>query len=146
MSNNLTLKAIAYKTGMTDSSWVASATYTIQVATPTFTVRRQEHMVPAQSVILSSTTAGASIRYTTDGSTPSLPRSVRGFTSNTAIAVSNNLYAESHRLQDRHDGQPGGFSRLHHHRRRRNALVQPLLDQSQGASPSITPRCRGRRT
>ncbi len=66
-----TLKAIAYKSGMTDSS-VASALYTINlpVATPTFSPVAGTY-TNAQTVTISTTTSGASIRYTTDGSTPS---------------------------------------------------------------------------
>jgi hypothetical protein len=66
-----TLKAIAYKSGSTDSS-VTSATYTINAATvaaPTFSPAGGTYST-AQSVTISTTTTGASIRYTTDGSTP----------------------------------------------------------------------------
>ena len=128
VSNNLTLKAIAYETGMTDSL-VASAAYTIQVATPTFNPPAGAYRGSAQSVILGSTTAGASIRY-------HHRRIHAHFLGWYALQQHGDCgeqqpHAESHRLQDRHDGQPGGFSRLHHHRRRRNALVQLLLDQPQ---------------
>jgi hypothetical protein len=67
-----TLKAIAYKTGMADSA-VASAAYTINlpvVATPTINPGTGTY-TSVQSVTISTTTAGASIRYTTDGSSPS---------------------------------------------------------------------------
>ena len=71
VSSSLTLKAIAYVAGMTDSA-VASAAYTITIpaATPTFNPPAGSYS-SAQSVTISSTTTGASIRYTTDGSTPS---------------------------------------------------------------------------
>jgi alpha-tubulin suppressor-like RCC1 family protein len=65
-----TLNAIAVVSGY-DNSGVASAAYTIQVpaATPTFS------LVPgiyafSQNVTVTSATAGATIYYTTDGSTP----------------------------------------------------------------------------
>jgi hypothetical protein len=71
VSATKTLKAIAYESGMTDST-VSSATYTItapQVAAPTFSPGGGSYST-AQTVTISSTTSGASIRYTTDGSTP----------------------------------------------------------------------------
>jgi hypothetical protein len=69
-----TLKAIAYKSGMTDSA-VSSATYTIttspaQVGAPTFSPGGGTYTT-AQSVTISSATSGATIRYTTNGTTPS---------------------------------------------------------------------------
>ncbi|WP_027346937.1 chitobiase/beta-hexosaminidase C-terminal domain-containing protein [Hamadaea tsunoensis] len=66
-----TIKAIGIASGQTNSA-VASATYTINtstVATPTFNPPGGSYS-STQSVTLSTTTAGASIRYTLDGSTP----------------------------------------------------------------------------
>lgn len=68
-----TLQAIACKTGMTDST-VASATFTKStpgtVATPTFSPDGAT-FTTSQGVIISCATAGATIRYTTNGTTPS---------------------------------------------------------------------------
>jgi poly(beta-D-mannuronate) lyase len=68
ISQNTTLKALAYGGGFTDSS-VTTGVYGIRVSAPvpnpsggTFT--------SAQSVSLSTATSGASMRYTLDGSTP----------------------------------------------------------------------------
>jgi DNA-binding transcriptional regulator GbsR (MarR family) len=69
ISTTTTLKAIAYKSGMSDSS-VTSGVYTLQVAAPTFSPGAGSYS-SSQNVTISSTTGGASIRYTTDGSTPS---------------------------------------------------------------------------
>ena len=71
VSASTTINAIAYESGMTDST-VASATYTIRaiVVTPTFNPSAGTY-TSAQTVTISTTTSGASIRYTTDGSTPS---------------------------------------------------------------------------
>lgn len=67
-----TIKAKAFKSGMTDSA-IASASYTIngatQVAAPTFNPVGGTY-TSAQNVSISCTTTGATIRYTTDGSTP----------------------------------------------------------------------------
>ena len=85
MSSNLTLKAVAYGSGLTDSA-VGSAAYTIQAATPTFTPPAGNYS-STQSVTI-TTTPGASIRYTTDGSTPS---STTGTVYSGAVSVSSSL-------------------------------------------------------
>ncbi len=70
VSSSQTIKAIAVKFAWDDSA-VASAAYVITgtVATPTFSVAAGTY-TSGQSVTLSSSTAGATIYYTTDGSTP----------------------------------------------------------------------------
>jgi hypothetical protein len=71
VSSTETLEAIAAASGDTNSA-VASATYTINlpvVATPVFTPASGTY-TSAQSVAISDTTSGASIFYTTNGSTP----------------------------------------------------------------------------
>jgi uncharacterized repeat protein (TIGR03803 family) len=68
IGTNTVLKAIAYESGMLDSA-VTSANYNFQTATPAFTPGAGTY-TSAVSVTISSTTTGASIAYTTDGSTP----------------------------------------------------------------------------
>ena len=67
VTNSQTLMAIAYQTGYTDSA-VGTSQYTIGVAVPTFSPGAGTYDAP-QSVIISTATAGATIRYTTDGVT-----------------------------------------------------------------------------
>ncbi len=69
ISVNTTLKAIAYLSGMADSP-VTSGVYHIRCAAPTFNPPAGTYP-SAQSVTITTTTSGATIRYTTDGSTPS---------------------------------------------------------------------------
>ncbi|HZP60714.1 MAG TPA: TIM-barrel domain-containing protein, partial [Opitutaceae bacterium] len=74
ISSSTTLEAIAYESGMTDSA-VTTANYTIgtvggQVAAPVFSPGGGTYG-SAQRVSISTSTGGATIRYTTDGSTPS---------------------------------------------------------------------------
>jgi len=85
VSTTTTLQAIAYESGYTNSS-IATAAYTITgtVATPTFTPAGGTYSA-TQTVTLNTTTGGASIRYTTDGSTPS---STYGTVYTSAITVS----------------------------------------------------------
>ena len=63
-----TIRAIAQKAGMADST-VASATYTMQVATPTFNPGAGSYVLP-QLVSIATTTPDTTIYYTTNGSTP----------------------------------------------------------------------------
>ena len=97
VAGTTTVKAIAYASGLTDSP-VASATYTILAASPTFSPVGGSYTA-AQTVTLSSTTAGATIRYTLDGTAPSesagtvyaAPFSVAGTTTVKAIAYVTGL-------------------------------------------------------
>ena len=89
-----TLKAIAIKGS--DESDVASATYTLKVATPTFSPAGGSY-TSTQNVSISCATAGASIYYTTDNSTPTTSStlyngaiSVSSTTTIKAIAVKSN--------------------------------------------------------
>ncbi|HWE86645.1 MAG TPA: chitobiase/beta-hexosaminidase C-terminal domain-containing protein [Terracidiphilus sp.] len=69
ISQNTTINAIAFAYGYTKSA-VASATYTLPTAvTPVFTPPAGAY-TSTQSVQISSTTPGAAIYYTLDGSTP----------------------------------------------------------------------------
>lgn len=68
VDQNTTLKARAWKTGYPTSD-VSSATYTLRPATPTFSPSGGTITSPV-SVTIASSTAGSSIRYTTDGSMP----------------------------------------------------------------------------
>jgi hypothetical protein len=88
VASTSTLKAIAYAASMTDSA-VTTAAYTInpvpQVAAPVFTPAGGAY-TGTQSVTIGTTTAGATIRYTTDGSTPS---SISGTVYGGAISVAS---------------------------------------------------------
>ena len=85
ISGNTTLKAIAYKSGMSTSS-VTSGDYVINCATPILSVLSGSYN-SAQSVTLSSGTPGASIYYTVDGNTPTASSTPY----NGAISVGTNM-------------------------------------------------------
>ena len=99
VSSTTTIKAIAVKSGMTNSE-VATATYTInlpQVETPTFSPAAGTY-TSAQSVTINCATSGATIHYTTDGSTPTTSSatysgaiSVSSTTTIKAIAVKSGM-------------------------------------------------------
>lgn len=69
VNQTTTIKAIAWKEGCSNSS-EASATYTLQCVAPTFNVAAGTY-TGAQTVAISSTTPGVTIRYTTNGNNPS---------------------------------------------------------------------------
>jgi hypothetical protein len=87
VGSTTTIKAIATATNFTPSA-VGTATYTIQppAATPTFSPAAGTY-ASAQSVTISDATAGATIYYTTDGTTPT-PASTK-YTG--AISVASSL-------------------------------------------------------
>ena len=68
VTRSMTIRAIAVAGGMADSA-VASATYTLQAATPTFNPPGGTYLLP-QFVSISSASPGVTIYYTTDGSAP----------------------------------------------------------------------------
>ncbi|HLY42386.1 MAG TPA: chitobiase/beta-hexosaminidase C-terminal domain-containing protein [Terracidiphilus sp.] len=95
VSSNMTIEAMAVASGYNPSA-VGSATYTVKLpaaSTPQFSPAPGSYMT-AQSVVLSCVTAGASIYFTTDGSTPtatstlySAPITVSSTTVINAIAI-----------------------------------------------------------
>ncbi len=68
ITSSQTIRARATKAGVPDSN-ADGAVFTTKVATPTFSPIAGSY-TSTQNVTLSSTTSGATIRYTTDGSTP----------------------------------------------------------------------------
>jgi alpha-tubulin suppressor-like RCC1 family protein len=68
VDQNMTVKAKAFQSGLAPSN-TTEAAYTIQVVAPQMSPAGGTYGT-AQSVSLSTTTSGASIRYTTDGSDP----------------------------------------------------------------------------
>jgi len=101
-----TIKAIATASGLSASA-VASATYTIesQTAAPTFTPVAGTY-ASAQSVTIKSTTAGAAIYYTLDGTTPntsaggstllySSPITISSSTTVKAVATASGFFASN---------------------------------------------------
>jgi hypothetical protein len=91
VGSTTTIKAIAVAAGYNNSA-VGSAAYTIQSAatTPTFSPTGGTYAT-AQSVTISDTTPGATIYYTTNGSTPTT--SSTKYTAAIAVAASETLNA-----------------------------------------------------
>lgn len=88
VSATTTIKAIAYKDGMSDST-VAEATYTFAlaaVAAPTFDPAGTTFTSTPQTVTISTTTNGATIKYTTDASDPVTSTTA---TEGTSVSVSD---------------------------------------------------------
>ena len=90
ISSTQTLKAIAIKSGYTNSS-IASAAYTMVCSNPTITLTAGTYNND-QSTTITTTTAGATIRYTLDGTTPTESSAV--YSSAIAITSSKTLKAK----------------------------------------------------
>lgn len=98
ITQNTIIKAFAYKTG-TDNSDIATAEYHIKVAAPFFNLNEGAYD-SVRTITISSDTAGATIRYTTDGSTPnsSSPIYVGPITISQPVKI--NTYASKTGLDD----------------------------------------------
>ena len=91
VSTSETVKALAVKIGYTNSA-IGSAAYVINgtVATPTFSPAAGSYG-PAQTVTISTTTSGATIYYTTNGTTPTT--SSTQYTAPITVSVSDTVKA-----------------------------------------------------
>jgi len=89
LAQSLTLKAKAFKTGLAPSN-VNAQTYTLGVLAPNFSPVQGTYNT-SQNVTMTTTTTGATIRYTTDGSTPT--ESSTQYTAPVAVNVTTTLKA-----------------------------------------------------
>ncbi len=115
VSSSETLEAIAVETSYTTSA-VATAGYTINYPTsqpaataPSFSPAAGSY-TETQSVAISTTTPGAKIYYTTNGTPPTTSSSVYGG----PITVSSSVTLEALAAETGEDGQHGGHCGLHH--------------------------------
>jgi alpha-tubulin suppressor-like RCC1 family protein len=93
VDQNLTLKVSAWRAGA-PTSLVASATYTLHVATPTASLT-SGHYGSTQTVTLSDATPGSTLTYTLDGSEPT-PGST-AYTGSIAISAPAALKFRAHK-------------------------------------------------
>ena len=94
VNSSMTIEAITVASGYSNSQ-VASASYVIntpQAAAPSFSPAAGTYS-SAQQVTLSSTTVGASIYYTTNGTTPSTSSTL--YSSSSPIAVNSSMTIEA---------------------------------------------------
>ncbi len=89
VSSTETIQAMARATGYTNSA-VGSATYTLIGATPTFSPAAGNYS-SAQTVTISDTSSGATIHYTTNGTTPTTSSTV--YSGPTTVSATETLEA-----------------------------------------------------
>ncbi len=102
VTSTKTIKARAFKSGMADSP-LAESTYTIgtvsQVAAPVFTPGGGTYQ-SSQNVTISCATSGATIRYTTDGTTPTTSSPVYTGAINISASQTVKAYASKSGMTD----------------------------------------------
>ncbi len=117
ITQTTTLKARAFKSGMADSV-VATEVYTLTAAAPTFSPLQGTYNAN-QSVTISSTSQGVTIRYTTDGSTPT--ESSTAYTGAISVTGTTTLKAAAFRT---------GWT---------SSVVSPSIYTMKVGTPSISP-------
>jgi hypothetical protein len=85
---NTAIKAVAVKAGMADSE-VLEVSYTVAAAKPAANPAGGGSLFSGDTVTLSTTTAGADIYYTTDGSTPSSGAGTK-YAAETKVTITGN--------------------------------------------------------
>ena len=163
VTQTTTIRAMASASGMADSA-VASAAYTIlqQVATPAFSPPGGTY-VGVATVTMSVATSGATIRYTTDGSTPTATSPA--YTGPLSITQTTHHQGDRDGERDgrqqcrqRHLYDPGGHAHVqragrdlqstadrdgHHHDRRRGDLLHDRRDHADDGVHAIHRPDRG---
>lgn len=98
VSSNTTIKAYAVKNGLADSK-IFGATYKFtDVAVPEFSIPSGDYYGP-QVITLTSATEGATIRYTTDGTAPTINSKVY----NGPIVILSNTTIKAYASKDGHN-------------------------------------------
>ena len=99
LDRNMTVKAIAFVVieDMAISSDVVSRSYLVKVANPQFSLKDKSSVSDSSFLSLSSSTEDAQIKYTTDGSIPSL---TNGNIYNTPISFTSSCIVKAIALKD----------------------------------------------
>ena len=108
-----TLQAIAYETGYTNSA-VASGNYFIQCAAPSFNPAAGTYTT-STSVTITTRTGGATMRYTTNGTTPS---ETVGTVYSSAVSITATSTLQAIAYLSGYGQQPDQLRGLHHPVRR----------------------------
>jgi alpha-tubulin suppressor-like RCC1 family protein len=127
VDRTMTLKVRAWKSGMPPSN-IEAATYTMTVATPSVSPAGGTYTAP-QTVSISTTTAGTTLRYTTNGSNPDATSPV--YTPPLQISTTTQLRVVGFR-----DGWTNSGVRSATYTMNFGALAAPVISPSAGSYTS----------